>query len=146
HFLTIAGGYSPSGNQVSIERNVEFFRRVLDDVRQDKPLHDVYFADGDDPHRDLQFRDTEFQCPPARRIALELFGNIDNVDISYRNHHLKDIKGATSPAIIDKRLSELATELKSGDRLFIYATAHGGSSGDDKRPFNTKLYTWDRRS
>ncbi len=29
--LTIGGGYSPSGNQVSLEKNVLLFNRVLDD-------------------------------------------------------------------------------------------------------------------
>ena len=29
HLLTIGGGYSPSGNQASLERNVLFFQRLL---------------------------------------------------------------------------------------------------------------------
>ena len=28
HVLTIGGGYSPSGNQVSLERNVIFFEKL----------------------------------------------------------------------------------------------------------------------
>ena len=146
YFLTVAGGYSPTGNQISLERNVEYFRRVLAQVRPDQPPHDVYFADGDDPHRDLQFRDESFECPAARRIVMELFGKADHLDISYRNHELENVRGATSPDAIEQRLNELASELKPGDRLFIYATAHGGSSGDEKQPHNTKLYMWQRRT
>lgn len=146
YFLTVAGGYSPTGNQVSLERNVEFFRRVLAQMRPDRPTHDVYFADGSDPHRDLQFRDEAFDCPPARRIVLELFGKVDHVDIAYRNHHLDDVRGATSPDAVEKWLDELAGRVQPGDRVFVYATAHGGASDDQKRPYNTKLYTWQRRT
>lgn len=47
-FLTIGGGYSPSGNQASIENNVLFFQRALrDNGLQDKPSN-WFFADGDD--------------------------------------------------------------------------------------------------
>ncbi len=146
YFLTVAGGYSPTGNQVSLERNVEFFRRVLAQVRPDSPPHDVYFADGSDPHRDLQFRDQDFECPPARRIVLELFGKVELANISYRNHQLEDVRGETSPDAVEKRLDELASHLVPGDRVFVYATAHGGASDDQKRPYNTKLYTWQRRT
>ena len=31
YFLTIGGGYNPSGNQVSLEKNVLFFQRLLDE-------------------------------------------------------------------------------------------------------------------
>ena len=31
HFLTIGGGYLPSGNQASLERNVLYFQRTLED-------------------------------------------------------------------------------------------------------------------
>ena len=34
-------------------------------------------ADGTDPHRDLQFRDPNFECSVGRRIAIELFGDAD---------------------------------------------------------------------
>ena len=29
NFLTIGGGYSPSGNQVSLEKNVQYLNRML---------------------------------------------------------------------------------------------------------------------
>lgn len=145
HFLTIAGGYSPSGNQISLERNVEYFRRVLAETRPDAPPHDVLFADGENPERDLQFRDIQGEIPPARRIALELFGNRDKLDIAYRNHQLEEIRGPSSPDTVQGRLEELSEELGAGDRLFIYVTAHGGSSSDEKNPHNTKLYCWNRR-
>src|SRR6478672_7040107 len=53
HFLTIGGGYSPAGNQVSLERNVLFFRDVLGELYKPgpAPAHEVFFADGNDPGR-----------------------------------------------------------------------------------------------
>ncbi|MCO6047396.1 C13 family peptidase [Aeoliella sp. ICT_H6.2] len=145
YFLTIGGGYDPQGNQVSLERNVEFFRTLLSEQRTDKPSHDIYFADGEDQHRDLQFRDPQFSCSPARHIAMELFADIDDIDISYRNHTLGGVRDATSPRLIRNRLRELGRKMTADDRLLIYATAHGGS-GEDKTPFDTSLYTWNHRS
>ena len=55
HVLTIGGGYSPSGNQVSLERNVIFFEKLRAEKLGDDIRHDLYFADGNSPLPDLQF-------------------------------------------------------------------------------------------
>lgn len=144
YFLTIGGGYDPHGNQVSLERNVYFFRQLLAEQRTDNPSHDIYFADGKDPHRDLQFRDPDFECSTARHIAIELFGKLDDIDISYRNHRVEGVRDATSPRLIRDRLRELGDQFQDNDRLIVYATAHGGS-GEDNTPFNTSIYTWNHR-
>src|SRR5580700_11049376 len=47
YFLTIGGGYNPSGNQASLEANVVFFQQILDDKHRGSRRHDIYFADGD---------------------------------------------------------------------------------------------------
>src|SRR5687767_4255094 len=68
HFLTIGGGYAPSGNQVSLERNVLFFRQVLADLYPegpDAPRHEVFFSDGDAPGRDVQFEDPDWKVSEA---------------------------------------------------------------------------------
>lgn len=145
YFLTIGGGYNPQGNQVSLARNVDFFRTLLTEQRTDKPSHDIYFADGDDLHRDLQMRDPDFTCSAARHIAVELFADIDDIDIVYRNHSLAGVRDATSPRLIRNRLRDLGRQMTADDRLIVYATAHGGS-GEDETPFNTSLYTWNHRS
>lgn len=145
HFMTIGGGYDPQGNQISLERNVSFFHQILAEQRTDNPPHDIFFADGQDSHRDLQFRDADFTCSPARQIAIELFGDKGDLDIAYRNHQVPDVRNATSPRQIRNRLGELAKQVDGSDRLILYATAHGGS-GDDDTPYNTSLYTWNHRS
>lgn len=144
-FLTIGGGYGPEGNQVSLERNVEFFARLLAERRPDNPPHDIFFADGSDLHRDLQFRDPDFECSAGRRLAIELFGDPDELDISYRNHTVRGVRDATSPRKIRSRLREIGHEMDDGDRLVLYATAHGGP-GEDQTPYNTSLYTWNLRT
>ncbi|MEX2318098.1 MAG: hypothetical protein WD669_13150, partial [Pirellulales bacterium] len=162
HFLTIGGGYSPSGNQVSLEKNVNFLQSVLAEKRPDQPPHDVYFADGDDDQRDVHYRDPDFEttCPPARRIMAELFGDSDSMDHVYRNHEIKNVAGPADKDLLETRFRELARELQSGDRLIVYATGHGGpaSAGHGGRrrgggprgggrgrgnPYNTTLYLWD---
>src|SRR5260221_442632 len=57
YFLTIGGGYDPTGNQASLEENVLQYQKLLDHERPDHPQHDIYFADGDDPQRDVQYED-----------------------------------------------------------------------------------------
>lgn len=145
HFLTIGGGYAPEGNQISLERNVEFFATVLAEQRLDNPPHDIYFADGGNRHRDLQFRDPNFSCSTGRRLAIELFGDVDVIDIAYRNHELAGVRDATSPRLLRERLGEIGRQMNGADRLTLYATAHGGS-GEDETPYNTSLYTWNHRS
>jgi hypothetical protein len=159
YFLTIGGGNSPTGNQVSLEKNVQFLRSVLAEKRPDQPRHDVYFADGDDAHYDVHYRDPEFlkNCPPARRMLAELFGDPDSMDFVYRNHEVADVAGPANLSLLEARFRELAQELRPGDRLVVYATGHGGPAATAGRggrrrgavtrgrtnPYNTTLYLWD---
>ncbi len=67
--LTIGGGYSPSGNQISLEKNVLFFSRVLDEKLPESFRHTVLFADGDDQRRDVQYLDVETPIAARRGAA-----------------------------------------------------------------------------
>jgi hypothetical protein len=95
YLLTIGGGYDPTGNQLSLERNVVFQQKVVAEQRPDKPVCEVYFADGENEARDLQCRDPEFEkkCPPARRMMAEIFGDSDSMDLIYRNHEVPNERG-----------------------------------------------------
>jgi hypothetical protein len=130
YFLTIGGGYSPAGNQISLESNVLFFQRMLAEQRPDGPAHDVYFADGDSPERDLQYFDPAVRdsCPPAARIMTETFGRGEAVGLCYRNHEVPNVTGAAEKAAIMRRFAALGRELKDGDRLFVYVTGHGAEA------------------
>jgi hypothetical protein len=167
-FLTIGGGPRPDNNQVSLERNVLFHQEVLAARRPDRPAYELYFADGKSGNRDLQYRVPDFKttCPPAGRILAEVLGDAASMDLFYRAHSLDQPSGPADPQLLRRRLRDLAKELQPGDRLFLYATAHGGPAkkSDDKakvadkekgpekdRPadpqvFNTSLYCWNTTS
>jgi hypothetical protein len=148
YFLTIGGGYSPTGNQLSLERNVIFQQSVLAEQRPDKPRHDVYFADGNDAMRDLQCRDPDFErnCPPARRMMAELFGDADSMDLFYRTHQVQGLAGPAEKSLIRRRMRDLARELRPGDRLLVYVTGHGGPADDSDDDDDDYEYEYDDES
>ncbi|MDA9840896.1 hypothetical protein N9C08_03580 [Rubripirellula sp.] len=73
-FLTIGGGYLPSGNQASLERNVLYFQRILGERFDSEIQHDIYFADGNDSGADLQVMD-RMSVPEPNRLMAEFFCN-----------------------------------------------------------------------
>jgi hypothetical protein len=137
YFLTIGGGYSVTGNQLSLERNVIFQQGVLAAQRPDGPRHDVFFADGDDTGPEVQCRDPLFyeRCPPARRIMAELFSDEDSMDLVYRNNEIASLAGPSDLSLVKRRMREISRQIKPHDRLIIYVTGHGGEAeqgnGDD---------------
>jgi len=146
YFLTIGGGYSPKGNQVSLEKNVQFFQRVLDRFYPKGVDHTVLFADGDDPARDLQFRPSESGMSEAREAVAHLFGQTRYLYDQYRNHELDRVAGPSSKSELESWFESVRKRLEAGDRVFIYVTAHGGRAADKKQPHNTKLYLWNNQS
>lgn len=146
HVLTIGGGYSPSGNQVSLERNVVFFRKLLDEQLAPGTPHDVLFADGDSPNPDLQFQPADGQVPEANVLAAALFGSTRDIELQYRDHDLADVLGVSSPEMLEGWFRDTGATLASGDRLILYITAHGGKSSTKDNPHNTKLYMWNGQS
>ena len=145
HVLTIGGGYSPAGNQVSLERNVVFFEKLLAERLPQGTAHDLYFADGDSPGRDLQFLVEGEGVPRPNRLMAGLFGSEDDLDNQYRDHQLDGVRGKSGPAEVEKWFTETGATLKAGDRLILYVTAHGGRGGKDNK-HNTRIWMWDRQS
>ncbi|MEX2171692.1 MAG: hypothetical protein WD851_20405 [Pirellulales bacterium] len=155
HFLTIGGGPRPDNNQVSLERNVLLQQQVLAAQRLDKPAYELYFADGSDEARDLQYRASKFRvtCPPARRMMAEVLGDEESMDLLYRNHQLPNVEGPSDPQLVRRRMRRLAKELQAGDRLIVYATAHGGKAKSpaknrdeeksETNKYDTSLYFWE---
>ena len=41
YFVTIGGGYDPSGNQASLEANILFFQTVLEEKHRGERVHEV---------------------------------------------------------------------------------------------------------
>ena len=142
-FLTIGGGYNPSGNQASLEANVVFFQQVLDEKHRGPRSHDIFFADGHEPAADLQVLATKTSRPdrPATDLLAALHRRRGEEQIEYRNHSVSNIAGALNPALVHARLEAIAKQARGGDRLIVYVTAHG-SEGGKSEPFNTTIDCW----
>ena len=144
-FLTIGGGYSPSGNQASLENNVLFFQRALRDNGLHEKPSDLFFADGDAEEHDLQVMDPN-SVPKANRLMAEFFGSRTDLGLSYRNHRVPDVRGSTKPDNIRRWFKEVGSEMQADDRLLIYVTAHGNRSSNRQDAFNTTIATWNNTS
>ncbi|MFT5466643.1 MAG: hypothetical protein ACI8UO_001743 [Verrucomicrobiales bacterium] len=146
YFLTIAGGYQPTANQISLEKNVIFYRNVLERAGLEEATHSVFFANGDSQNRDVQFEPTDAKIPKAQGLMARLLGSTKYQSLAYREHELTNLAGATTEENIAKWFDENAPKMQPGDRLIIYATAHGGASKDKAKEHNTTLFLWNRRT
>ena len=141
HFLTIGGGYSPSGNQVSLEKNIQYLQRVMAGLGRKNAPHTIYFADGNAKGRDLQFYDEKFEIPKINLYLAEFVGSTRGLWNQYRNHDIP-VNGPSKSAEIRKWFDAKGKKLSGEkDRLMIYFTGHGGR-GDKKTPHNTIMYLW----
>ena len=136
--LIAGGGYSPSGNQISLESNVKYFRRVLDMLGLGEAKTHTLFADGRDKGRDLQYADPAFRIPEMNRVLAELIGSTRGLQNQYRTNNLEP-DGPALIADLDKWFD--ATAKDSGDGVLLYFTGHGGK-GDKKTPDNTTANLW----
>jgi hypothetical protein len=140
-FLTIAGGYAPQGNQASLEANVLFFQRLIS-TKQIAGSHRIYFADGFDGGRDLQVLRPKDSLPiPAIKALSDIFRLPTNDELIYRNHQVPNISGGIRSSDIREGLKSIGTQLKAGDRLFVYVTAHGGAARG-KDSVDTSITCW----
>ena len=146
YFLTIGGGYSPEGNQASMEANVLFFDELLVKQKEGEEFeHKIFFADGNDPSADVQVTADQGPNASVRRLLSMIFDwKLDELD--YRNHRVPEISGSNEPDDFQAGMDQIAESLTSGDRFFIYVTAHGGSDKQKKGGHDTSIYGWNRRS
>lgn len=146
YFLTISGGYAPSGNQASLEANVVFYQRVLQERHGRAHQHEIYFADGHDPNPDLQILATKPQTQdrPATDLLASLHRRRGQERVEYRNHRVPNVSGPLDPMLIRTHLGTIAKQARTGDRLIIYVTAHG-SPGSEDDPFNTTIDCWNEK-
>tara|TARA_Y100001933_G_C19012013_1_gene569285 strand:+ start:4860 stop:6467 length:1608 start_codon:yes stop_codon:yes gene_type:complete len=138
--LVFGGGYSPSGNQVSLESNVKYLRRIRSAMGLGEAEMKTFFADGMDKGRDLQFFDPSFRIPEVNQIMAELLGSTRGIANQYRTNKLAP-DDKSSIAAIDKWIA--SRKRIGGDQTnLVYFTGHGGK-GDKKTPQNTSAYLWD---
>ena len=142
NILIWGGGYSPSGNQVSLESNVRYFLRVRDKMGLTGFQTRILFADGSDNARDIQFRDPKFLVPETNLLLAEMFGSTRGIYNQYRNNNL-EANGSSSIGELDKWFNDV--NCSPSDSLnMIYFTGHGGK-GDKKEPFNTTAHLWNNQ-
>ena len=141
----VAGGQEAARNQVSLEKNVLFFRKVLNERAPDASLTE-WFSSGNEDIRSVQYEAAGSEVPPANRHMARLFGSTRYLDLQYRRHTLGEIDGSTSTANLNKWFDGHRDELKPGDRLILYVTAHGGRSTDKQKPENTRIHLWKRQT
>lgn len=139
HILVLGGGYSPSGNQISLESNVKYFREISSSIGLGNATVSTYFADGKENGRDIQFFDPNYLVPDINLIMAELFGKTKGLANQYRSNQLKP-DGSSSIANIDQWFNQRKKSTFPGKNL-IYFTGHGGK-GDNKTPHNTTAYLW----
>lgn len=144
-FLTIGGGYSPSGNQISIEKNIAFFQGVLAKNAVSGDSHELLFSDGKALGRDVQFEPAKSRIPKANLYFAKVFSSDRNLHLEYRDHQLVGVDAPTSVGAIETWFRETGSELTPGDRVIVYVSAHGGRSADKKNPHDTKLYLWNTK-
>ena len=139
NILIWGGGYSPSGNQVSLESNIRYFERIKEKVGLGGYPKKTLFADGQDPSRDIQFLDPNFTIPDSTKILAEVLGSPRGLSNQYRNNTLS-ADGSSSLKEIDNWIEEINSTSPHSLNL-IYFTGHGGK-GDKKTPYNTHTYLW----
>jgi hypothetical protein len=140
-FLTIGGGPSAESNQASIEKNVLFYGRLLDEQNIPATLHSIFFADGSAAGKDVQAKDVD-AVPKANRLMAEFFGSESDLGLHYRNNEVPGVLGASTRENIQKWFSDSGSKLQSGDRLILYVTAHGERSDDRGNPYETSIMLW----
>ncbi len=145
HFLVVAGGQEAAKNQVSLEKNMRFFRTVLEEA---SPVADLteYFSSGNADIRSVQFESADEDVPPANGYMARLFGSTRYLNLRYRRHTLGEVDGITSSANLNRWFDDHKETLVRGDRVILYVTAHGGKSGDKSKPENTRIHLWNRQT
>ena len=188
YVVVIGGGPTKEQNQASMEANVLFFLQLLEKRAAPDREVSIFFADGQDPGRDLQFLlatsdlasesglanesapSTDSGGPsqsqpdrwqPAQPGLRDLIADLSrrgprgsrglgggplerfgaHRKIAYRDHR---VPGAlpTDPRLIGDKFQSIASKAISGDRLFVYVTAHGSSDRDFEFQ-NTSIACWD---
>ncbi|MCM8527437.1 MAG: caspase family protein, partial [Lentisphaeraceae bacterium] len=138
HFFIFGGGYSAIGNQVSLEKNIDYMNSILN-VRPPQSKY-ILFADGNKRERSLQYRINDGFPDNFQEVLIFCLGTTKRINDYYRPHNVVN-QGALKKLEIEKYFREKGSELKKDERLFVYYTGHGGK-GDKKDPQNTGLYLW----
>lgn len=146
HLLVMGGGSKPSANQISLEKNVNYFYRVIDRLGLGAAQRDILFACGDEPETDdVQYIAEASDDPQVMRLINMLVGPGKGQSKQYRPHDIGGGETTSSRDNIvkwfDRHGKDKTEQLKPDDRLLVYFTGHGGR-GEKQNAQNTSLYLW----
>ncbi len=146
HLLVMGGGSKPSSNQVSLEKNVNYFYRVIERIGLGNAQRDILFACGDDPTKDdVQYIATASDDPDTMRLIEVLIGPGKGQSMQYRPHDIGGGEAMSSRdnivAWFDRHREGELDQLNQDDQLLVYFTGHGGRGPKDDKQ-NTSLYLW----
>ncbi|MFN3168050.1 MAG: hypothetical protein ACE37H_13400 [Phycisphaeraceae bacterium] len=146
HLLVMGGGSSPTSNQISLEKNVNYFYRVLDHLGLKDAPRDILFACGDEPTtNDVVYNASASDDPEVVRLIDMLVGPGKAISKQFRPHDIGGGEITSSKDNIVKWFDDHAGELEQDDKLLIYFTGHGGrGTKEDKQ--NTSLYLWPKHN
>ncbi|WP_145078338.1 hypothetical protein [Aureliella helgolandensis] len=145
YLFTLAGGYSPEGNQASLEANVLFLQDILASDELEPVEHSIFFSDGFDDTADVQIVDPSDPTLPVTDLLKSLYSlGRQSTNLDYRDHQIPNIAGPLEPSNIKAAMQRVVSRLTAGDRLLIYVTAHG-SAATGRNQYNTSINCWDRQ-
>ena len=142
HLLVMGGGGAPTSNQISLEKNVNYFYRVIDRIGLDKAPRDILFACGNEPAtNDVVYNAAASDDPHVMRLIDTLIGPGKGISKQFRPHDIGGGEITSSKDNIVKWFDEHADQIGKKDRLLLYFTGHGGK-GEKDNDQNTCLYLW----
>ena len=141
YFLTFGGGPNPQFNQVSLEKNVQYYQKVLTDLGFKNVPHDIYFADGG-----TQLHAVKFQIPPGADgdsdLSLaNLFSNPEDMATRFRSTLLRHLAGPATATSLNNWFDTTGKSFQPQDHLYFYFTGHG-NGGTDVGHVNTTMDLW----
>ena len=142
-FLIMGGGGSPSHNQISLEKNVQFLLRVQEGKDISSEHNHILFADGNDEGRDLQLMDIENEPDELHELLAALLASPSAIYHTYRDNELENVAGASTEGNIKKYFEGLS--ITNNEQLVINFTGHGGR-GEKNNTQNTSIYLWEGKS
>jgi len=146
HLLLMGGGPEPKSNQISLEKNMLYFHRIIGRLGLSDAQRDVLFACGVSPaENDIQYLAVASEDPQVQTLIEALLGTSLSSSKAYRPHDIGAQNELTStPQNITQWFDRQAKEIKPADRVLIYFTGHG-SRGTKDNLQNTGLHLWSKQ-
>ncbi|HEY7087400.1 MAG TPA: hypothetical protein VH518_04875 [Tepidisphaeraceae bacterium] len=148
HILTFGGGSDPGNTQISLEKNIIYFRQVLADVGMAKTPHEVYFADGGASDHAVQYRIDEDKDQQFIDFLATVFSSDAELDVRFKRVELPNLQGPSTLESMSRWMGAVGRGLHMDEHLLFYFTGHGGPDSNSRSGAlrNTTMAMWDSDS